>query len=39
MKLRSFLKFALTATAFAFAAGVSAQPAYKAEYKLSLIHI
>jgi tripartite ATP-independent transporter DctP family solute receptor len=37
MKLRSFLKFTLAATALAFAAASSAQSAYKAEYKMSLV--
>jgi len=37
MKLRSFLKFALAATAAVFAAGASAQAAYKPEYKMSLV--
>jgi TRAP-type transport system periplasmic protein len=37
MKLRSFLKFALAATALACTIGASAQSAYKAEYKMSLV--
>jgi len=37
MKVRSFLKFALAATALACTIGASAQSAYKAEYKMSLV--
>jgi TRAP-type transport system periplasmic protein len=37
MKVRSFLKVALAATALAASALVSAQGAYKSEYKLSLV--
>ncbi len=37
MKIRSFLKFALAATALACTIGASAQSAYKAEYKMSLV--
>ena len=37
MKLRSFLKFALAATALAGSVGASAQAAYKPEYKMSLV--
>ena len=37
MKVRSFLKFALAATALACTVGASAQSAYKPEYKMSLV--
>jgi tripartite ATP-independent transporter DctP family solute receptor len=37
MKVRSFLKFTLAATALACTVGASAQSAYKPEYKMSLV--